>query len=266
MPKKRYWGHIHAPRRQDYSSSWVYWLKTAGLRPRMCVIQQIPPNYGPSAERYWISYFRALGCPLTNLTEGGEGSSGHEVSIDTRIKIGAANRAVWARKGERDRRKPGASSIDALRVANIDRKGKTLPDETKAKLRAAWVERKKRPSKPRGPHTKVTKERLRQATLRQFEKPGAREAVSRVHKGKQISAEHRLIVSIATTKRWADWRASGSKTPKETRAKISAAKKGKPLSKEHKEKISTNTKGKPKSEEHKAKIKASLRARYKRED
>lgn len=131
--------------------------------------------------------------------------------------------------------------------------------ETRAKMRAAWT-RRARPLKRR-PHTEETREKLRQATLKQFENPEARAAVGEVHKGKQISAEHRAIVSAATTKRWTEWRASGAKTSEETRAKISAAKTGKPLSEEHKAKLSANTKGRPKSEEHKAKIAASLRAK-----
>ena len=134
-------------------------------------------------------------------------------------------------------------------------------EKTRARMRAAWVIRRTRPTTPRRPHTEETKERLRQATLKQFEDPKAREAVSKVHTGKQISAEHRAIVSAAATKRWAEWRATGTKTSDETRAKISAARTGKPLSDEHKAALSTSLKGQPKSEGHKAKISASLRAR-----
>ena len=100
-----------------------------------------------------------------------------------------------------------------------------------------------------------------QATLRQFDDPEARAAVSRVHKGKQISREHPQIMSAATKKRLEARRAAGGATSDETRAKISAARKGRPLSDEHKANISRATKGKPHSAEHRAKLAAANRAR-----
>lgn len=106
-------------------------------------------------------------------------------------------------------------------------------------------------------HSEGTRLKLRQATLRQFEDPAAREAVSRVHKGKTISADHRAIVALATTRRWAQWRELGLKVSPETSAKIRAARTGKPVSEETKEKIRMSSR-QPKSPEHRAKLKAHL--------
>jgi NUMOD3 motif len=73
------------------------------------------------------------------------------------------------------------------------------------------------------PHSEETKERIREATIRQFRDPAQREAVSRVHKGKVISEEHRQIVGAAAKRRWEEWRASGKTVSDETRAKIVTA-------------------------------------------
>jgi hypothetical protein len=73
------------------------------------------------------------------------------------------------------------------------------------------------------PHSEETRERLRQAALRQYEDPAQREAVSRVHKGKVISEEHKRIVSEAASRKWEGWRASGKTVSEETRERIVAA-------------------------------------------
>lgn len=104
------------------------------------------------------------------------------------------------------------------------------------------IQRRGQP-RPKDPsiYTAEVRERLRQAGIRQFqEHPERREAVSRVHKGKTISEEQRRAVSEASKKRWQEWRESGQVTSPETRAKISAARKGKkqpPLSVEARARI-----------------------------
>lgn len=68
--------------------------------------------------------------------------------------------------------------------------------------------RKGRPSPMKGrTHSPESRELLRQAAQRQFQDPAQREAVSRVHKGKTLSEDHRRAVSEANTKRWTEWRA-----------------------------------------------------------
>ena len=60
---------------QTHKGRWLRSLDTA--RPQIVVIQQLPDSeLLNEAERFWIAYFRQLGCPLTNLTDGGEGTAG----------------------------------------------------------------------------------------------------------------------------------------------------------------------------------------------
>jgi hypothetical protein len=94
-----------------------------------------------------------------------------------------------------------------------------------AETRARWSEQRMgRPSPRKGVKLSAeTKEKIRQNTIRQFSDPAQREAVSKVHRGKTISPEHRAIISAASTRRWAEWRASGQQVSEETREKIRAA-------------------------------------------
>lgn len=207
--ERRLYEHVHIVSHGRLKKEWVRQLLQCGLEPRIQVIQQVPAQSWAAAKIYWIGFFRKMGCPLTNMSNGGDGNLGCLVS-----------------------------------------------EETRAKMRAAWTENRKK-SVPRRPHTEASKEKLRQATLKQFENPAARAAVSKVHKGKVISPEQRATISAVTKRRWKEWRVNGCVTSPETRAKMSAAKKGKPLSEEHKAKIRASTKGIPKSEEWKAKARAS---------
>lgn len=62
-----------------------------------------------------------------------------------------------------------------------------------------------------------------EASRLRFQDPQARQAVSRVHKGKVISEEHKRLVGEAATRRWIEYRAHGGTLPPEARARISAA-------------------------------------------
>ena len=48
------------------------------------IFKQIPDKDWQIIEKSYIAYFRLLGCPLTNSTDGGEGFSprGLELSVD----------------------------------------------------------------------------------------------------------------------------------------------------------------------------------------
>src|SRR5438105_11913465 len=61
--------------------NWIRQLKALGLQYGIVVIQSLDDKEMLSqAEIFWIAYFRQLGCPLTNLTAGGEGMLGHRPS------------------------------------------------------------------------------------------------------------------------------------------------------------------------------------------
>lgn len=81
-------------------------------------------------ERRLIASFLAAGVKLVNQTDGGEGSSGHSVSVESRAKIGAASKG----------RAPSVETrakMSAANKGNTHLLGHTHSAETKAKISAA---------------------------------------------------------------------------------------------------------------------------------
>ena len=98
-------------------------------------------------ERFWISYFRQIGCELTNSTDGGDiGSLGHK---KTKEQIDRMRVAITGIKKRPHTRKP-LSDETKLKISNAN-KGKPPPfmtNELRSKLsesaKAAWNKRKQK--------------------------------------------------------------------------------------------------------------------------
>jgi hypothetical protein len=61
------------------------------MKPEVVVLQKFDDAailY--EAEHFWIAYFRAMGCPLTNGTDGGPGAQGYRHTPDSKRRIGRA--------------------------------------------------------------------------------------------------------------------------------------------------------------------------------
>jgi hypothetical protein len=57
-------------KRDSYSCRWIKTLLRRGTKPTLIVIEQT--DDASNRERFWIKHYKAAGCRLTNLTEGGE--------------------------------------------------------------------------------------------------------------------------------------------------------------------------------------------------
>lgn len=100
-------------------------------------------------ERYLISSFRALGVPLCNLTDGGEGVSGYVPTAETRAKASAVHKGVS--HSAEHRAKIGAAnkgkirSTEARAKVSLVHSGKTISTEHRARITAALKGRKLSP-------------------------------------------------------------------------------------------------------------------------
>lgn len=165
-----------------------------------------------AAEIWWIAFGKACGWPLTNLTDGGDGSAGHEVSPETREKLSASMR------GRPLAPEHGAALGEAARL-----RWQTEDRESHARrVRAGMAD-------------PVVRAQLAEQTRAQFADPAARLAQSariraawanpelrekqkRAHLGHRHTAEHRAKISDALR-----GERNPAKTP-EARAKIREAK------------------------------------------
>lgn len=78
-------------REENYKS---HWLRTLTYPPRLKILDE---GTGPwqDTERFWIAFYRdEVGARLTNLTEGGEGTSGYRFSDEQRRKISEAMKDI----------------------------------------------------------------------------------------------------------------------------------------------------------------------------
>lgn len=188
-------GHLSRARRgfNSHSANWIRRLLADGLRP---AIREVEKGFGEgwgSAESKWMAHYRALGCALTNLTSGGEGCPGHSVSLAAREKIRAA------------------------------RLGSKLSEEAKAKLRAANCGKKMSP------------DAIRRSVDRRRGRSHSPESISKMSKaklGKKMpSPRPEVIARMAASARASYQRrlAAGliPEVSSVTRAKISAAIRGK---------------------------------------
>ena len=88
-PRQRLAGHMNeAKRKISHKGRWLQQL--GGARPDLEVGESGEGPGWAAAERRWIAHFRTSGAPLTNLTDGGEGTPGFRPSAETRAKMSAA--------------------------------------------------------------------------------------------------------------------------------------------------------------------------------
>jgi hypothetical protein len=92
--KKRLDAHVvQAPRQRTHKAHWVMALRSLGLKPAVQEVESgDDPDGGGAREVAWIRFFRALGFPLTNGTDGGDGAPGFHPSAETRAKMSAAHK------------------------------------------------------------------------------------------------------------------------------------------------------------------------------
>ena len=102
-----------------HKARWLQKLHRLGYEPMIVLVQEVPTINWPDAERYWINYYRSVGCPLTNATDGGD--SGPSLP-------GALNPFYGKRHTEDSLVKMRGRNVSGLTRTKISvaKKGKTL--------------------------------------------------------------------------------------------------------------------------------------------
>ncbi len=120
-PQKRLTSHLvpSTLKHDSHRDRWIKILLNQGLKPTIKVIQKYSTaSELNKAEIYWIAYFRNFGCRLTNITNGGGGTSGWKASEETRM------RRSQTQKGQK-------RSEEARRNISEAGKGRKLSEEHK---------------------------------------------------------------------------------------------------------------------------------------
>ena len=157
--------HLRSARDQSalHASVWMRGILIDGGRPEIVLLEELDSfEEADEAERFWIEYFRSLGCRLVNRAIGGSARAGWSHSFETRERwrreccgenaprygqakspeeranISAAVKAAWAsgvphpQKG----RKKTPEEIDRIK-AGVARNPPKLTDEGRSR-KARW--------------------------------------------------------------------------------------------------------------------------------
>lgn len=69
----RFYQHFSNLKENTYKCNWIKSLRKRGLRPIIELIEEVEFEEWENMEKFYISYFRYIGCDLTNHAEGGSG-------------------------------------------------------------------------------------------------------------------------------------------------------------------------------------------------
>lgn len=74
-PKERLKAHLWSGKRaqSSHKRNWIDKLKSKDLRPVLLVLEEVIITNWNEKEKYYIKYYKDLGCKLTNTCIGGEG-------------------------------------------------------------------------------------------------------------------------------------------------------------------------------------------------
>jgi group I intron endonuclease len=94
--------------KNTHKTAWLKLLKADDLKPEVDILETFFDSNDEDwqdAERWWISYLRSIGCPLTNLDTGGVGGKRH--AQETKDKIAMASTGRVKSEAEREKMSQG---------------------------------------------------------------------------------------------------------------------------------------------------------------
>lgn len=202
---------------------WLAQLQRHGLEPVVTILACVSSErqVWQQAEREWIAHYRAMGCDLVNLTDGGEGLQ--NPSQETRDKLAAIQRGLFADEAYRariaeiarspERRKRLSQSLIGRKhspehIAKLpqNQPGRTLPQDHRDKIAAALQGNQY----ARGlQHTSETRARISQAlqgnkhTSERRMPEAEKQQRSETQRGRPKSEEHRAKIRQGQLAAWA---------------------------------------------------------------
>lgn len=79
----------------SHKNQWLKTILVQNLKPIFSVVEAFTdPNDLYEAEKRWVKHYKDLGCNLTNLTEGGDGTHGYKHSEDS-LNVMSQKRKEW---------------------------------------------------------------------------------------------------------------------------------------------------------------------------
>jgi hypothetical protein len=183
------------------NAHWKNIVAKDGGRHVEFIAQNIDNELALLVEMEAIDQFRRLGIVLTNLTDGGDGTTGYVLSDHTKIKIASKARGrihsdeTRQKMSDAQRARTNWVFHDNARKALLAShlgvpsplRGRTHTDETKLKLRKAWETRRLTPD------SAETRAKKRAAMLGRVRSEATRAKLYALKTGKRLSEESRQL-------------------------------------------------------------------------
>lgn len=167
-------------------SRWLRKLSEVGLAPDVAVLEEPEPANLYESEKFWIGYFKMIGCSLLNLHDHGPGGrlKGWHHTDDTKAKLRAA------RMNQPDPRRGTTHSMETKHRLSVQKTGKPQTEACRLAISRAMT------GKKRGPYRISEEERTRRLErMRLLHQTNPR--VAHATKGMTLSAERRAAIRVA---------------------------------------------------------------------
>jgi group I intron endonuclease len=139
--KRRVQRHINERFLHDsYKDRWIRKLINDNFYPEIEMIDEVPKNNWGYWEQFYISYFKFLGCSLTNGTIGGDAppsTKGRKHTIESKIKMSNTKKGrpiPWLNNGSERTDKHKENLSKSCKGRKSPNKGNTYSDEFRKKL------------------------------------------------------------------------------------------------------------------------------------
>jgi hypothetical protein len=126
-PPSRYRKHLQDSHKKiSYKDNWIYSQLEKDIKPELIIIDEVNEENWQFWEKHYISYYKFIGCKLTNISEGGENppsAYGRKWTPDQIKRNSESN------KGKK-------RSLETRRNISIAKKGKPIPHLNNGKERS----------------------------------------------------------------------------------------------------------------------------------
>ena len=126
-PQSRYRKHLQdSHKKNSYKDNWIYSSLENNNKPELLIIDEVDEVNWEFWEKHYISYYKSIGCKLTNISEGGENPPNLTGRKRTKDEIERISKSNTGKKRSEETRK----------TISLSKKGKPIPHLNNGKERS----------------------------------------------------------------------------------------------------------------------------------
>lgn len=132
-----------------HKDKWIRKLMDSGYKPQMEIIDKVPDNDWEYWEKFYIQYFKYIGCELTNSTKGGDqppSTKGRKHTLESRKKMSDTKKGKpipWLNNGDERTESHRKNLSISLKGRKSPNKGLKFDENRRKKLSDSSTTKKK---------------------------------------------------------------------------------------------------------------------------